>query len=65
MESATQAISGGAIDLGIPAAGALDLYPQGIIRPLLKLISNGFPAAIKRKAEGCDEKLRTGPPDHP
>jgi signal transduction histidine kinase len=34
-----------------PAAGAADLFPQEITRVLLNLISNGFYAAIKRKAE--------------
>ena len=35
-----------------PAAGEVDLYPQEITRALLNLISNGFYAATKRKAEG-------------
>jgi GAF domain-containing protein len=34
-----------------PAAGEVDLYPQEITRVLLNLISNGFYAAIKRKAQ--------------
>jgi GAF domain-containing protein len=34
-----------------PAAGEVDLFPQEITRVLLNLISNGFYAAIKRKAE--------------
>jgi two-component system NtrC family sensor kinase len=34
-----------------PTAGAIDLYPQDITRALLNLISNGFYAATKRKAE--------------
>jgi GAF domain-containing protein len=34
-----------------PAAGAVDLFPQEITRVLLNLISNGFYAAAKRKAE--------------
>jgi two-component system, NtrC family, sensor kinase len=34
-----------------PAAGQVDLYPQEITRVLLNLISNGFYAATKRKAE--------------
>ena len=34
-----------------PAAGEIDLYPQEITRVLLNLISNGFYAATKRKAE--------------
>jgi signal transduction histidine kinase len=34
-----------------PAAGEVDLYPQDITRALLNLISNGFYAAIQRKAE--------------
>jgi signal transduction histidine kinase len=38
-----------------PNAGAVDLYPQEITRALLNLISNGFYAAIKRKAETGDE----------
>ena len=34
-----------------PAAGEFDLFPQEITRVLLNLISNGFYAATKRKAE--------------
>ena len=34
-----------------PAAGEVELLPQEITRVLLNLISNGFYAAIKRKAE--------------
>ena len=34
-----------------PAAGQVDLFPQEITRALLNLISNGFYAAAKRKAE--------------
>ena len=34
-----------------PAAGEADLFPQEITRVLLNLISNGFYAAMKRKAE--------------
>ena len=34
-----------------PAAGQVDLFPQDITRVLLNLISNGFYAATKRKAE--------------
>jgi two-component system NtrC family sensor kinase len=34
-----------------PAAGEIDLFPQDITRVLLNLISNGFYAATKRKAE--------------
>jgi signal transduction histidine kinase len=34
-----------------PAAGDVDLFPQEITRVLLNLISNGFYAATKRKAE--------------
>ena len=36
-----------------PAAGEAELLPQEITRVLLNLISNGFYAAMKRKAE-CD-----------
>jgi two-component system, NtrC family, sensor kinase len=35
-----------------PAAGEVDLFPQEITRVLLNLISNGFYATAKRKAEG-------------
>ena len=34
-----------------PAAGAADVFPQDITRVLLNIISNGFYAATKRKAE--------------
>jgi GAF domain-containing protein len=34
-----------------PAAGEVDVFPQEITRVLLNLISNGFYAATKRKAE--------------
>ena len=34
-----------------PAAGEVDLFPQEITRALLNMISNGFYAATKRKAE--------------
>jgi GAF domain-containing protein len=34
-----------------PAAGEVDLFPQEITRVLLNVISNGFYAATKRKAE--------------
>ena len=34
-----------------PAAGAADVFPQDITRALLNLISNGFYAATKRKAD--------------
>jgi len=34
-----------------PAAGEADVFPQDITRALLNLISNGFYAATKRKAE--------------
>jgi two-component system NtrC family sensor kinase len=34
-----------------PAVGEVDLFPQEITRVLLNLISNGFYAAMKRKAE--------------
>ena len=34
-----------------PAAGEVDLFPQEITRALLNLISNGFYAATRRKAE--------------
>ncbi len=37
-----------------PAAGEVDVFPQEITRVLLNLISNGFYAATKRKAQaGC------------
>jgi signal transduction histidine kinase len=38
-----------------PNAGSIELYPQEITRALLNLISNGFYAAIRRKAEASDE----------
>jgi GAF domain-containing protein len=38
-----------------PEVGALQLYPQEMTRALLNLISNGFYAATKRKAEVCNE----------
>jgi signal transduction histidine kinase len=38
-----------------PAAGEVDLFPQEITRVLLNLISNGFYAATKRKAEADGE----------
>ena len=34
-----------------PSAGEVDVFPQEITRALLNLISNGFYAAMKRKAE--------------
>jgi signal transduction histidine kinase len=34
-----------------PAAGEADVFPQDITRVLLNLISNGFYAATKRRAE--------------
>jgi signal transduction histidine kinase len=34
-----------------PAAGEVDLFPQEVTRVLLNLISNGFYAATKRKAD--------------
>jgi GAF domain-containing protein len=37
-----------------PAAGEVELFPQEITRVLLNLISNGFYAAMKRKAEMTD-----------
>ena len=41
-----------------PAAGEVDLFPQEITRVLLNLISNGFYAATKRKAESQRRQLR-------
>jgi two-component system, NtrC family, sensor kinase len=38
-----------------PGAGEVDLFPQEITRVFLNLISNGFYAATKRKAESGDE----------
>ena len=40
-----------------PQAGAAELYPQEIMRALLNLISNGFYAATKRKAESEDDSF--------
>src|SRR6185312_6679997 len=37
-----------------PSTGMADVYPQEITRALLNLISNGFYAATKRKAEAGD-----------
>jgi two-component system, NtrC family, sensor kinase len=37
-----------------PAVGMVDVYPQEITRALLNLISNGFYATAKRKAEAGD-----------
>ena len=37
-----------------PAAGEVDLFPQEVTRVLLNLISNGFYAATKRKAQSAD-----------
>src|SRR5271170_5757186 len=37
-----------------PAAGEVDLFPQEVTRVLLNLISNGFYAATKRKAQDGD-----------
>jgi len=37
-----------------PSAGEVDVFPQDITRVLLNLISNGFYAATKRKAEDGD-----------
>ena len=39
-----------------PAAGEVDLFPQEITRVLLNLISNGFYAATKRKAQADDNR---------
>jgi two-component system, NtrC family, sensor kinase len=38
-----------------PTAGEVDLFPQAITRVFLNLISNGFYAATKRKAQSNDE----------
>jgi signal transduction histidine kinase len=38
-----------------PDAGAAEVYPQEVTRALLNLISNGFYAATKRKAETGDQ----------
>ena len=46
-----------------PEAGEVDLFPQEITRVLLNLISNGFYAATKRKAEtngGYEPTLSAG-----
>src|SRR5579862_3103982 len=40
-----------------PAAGEVDLYPQEVTRVLLNLISNGFYAATKRKAQADGENF--------
>jgi two-component system NtrC family sensor kinase len=40
-----------------PDAGAAQLYPQEITRALLNLISNGFYAATRRKAENGDDSF--------
>ena len=40
-----------------PAAGEADVFPQDITRVLLNLISNGFYAATKRKAEADSEAM--------
>ena len=39
-----------------PAAGEADVFPQDITRVLLNLISNGFYAAIKRRASAGDDE---------
>jgi two-component system, NtrC family, sensor kinase len=49
-----------------PAAGKVDLFPQEITRVLLNLISNGFYAATKRKADangGYEPTLSAGTKD--
>src|SRR6202012_4359432 len=38
-------------------AGKLELFPQEISRALLNLISNGFYAATRRKAESGDDSF--------
>jgi two-component system, NtrC family, sensor kinase len=43
-----------------PAAGEVDLFPQEITRVLLNLISNGFYAATKRKAESSKPEANGG-----
>ena len=43
-----------------PAAGEVDVFPQEITRVLLNLISNGFYAATKRRAEAM--AATTSPP---
>jgi len=40
-----------------PQAGAAQLFPQEITRALLNVISNGFYAATRRKAESADESF--------
>jgi signal transduction histidine kinase len=40
-----------------PSAGEVDLYPQEVTRVLLNLISNGFYAATKRKAQSGEENF--------
>ncbi len=40
-----------------PAAGEVDLYPQEVTRVLLNLISNGFYAATKRRAQADGESF--------
>jgi two-component system, NtrC family, sensor kinase len=42
-----------------PAAGQADVFPQDITRVLLNLISNGFYAAMRRKAEAGDGYVPT------
>ena len=37
-----------------PAAGEADIFPQDVTRALLNVISNGFYAAMKRKADAGD-----------
>ena len=44
-----------------PAAGEVDVFPQDITRVLLNLISNGFYAATKRRAEDEWRRLRANP----
>ena len=44
-----------------PTAGEVDVFPQDITRALLNLISNGFYAATKRKAETEWWRLRADP----
>ena len=44
-----------------PAAGEADVFPQDITRALLNLISNGFYAATKRRAEDKWRRLRANP----
>ena len=39
-----------------PAVGEVDVFPQEIIRALLNLISNGFYAATRRKAETGNDR---------